>query len=73
MIIERLHIRLLRLPLVRHFETSFARSYDRHFLLVRLEGTRATVVPIGEDGQPLSVSGPGGEPVSATTLLDATS
>ena len=38
-----------------------------------LEGTRATVVPIGEDGQPLSVSGPGGEPVSATTLLDATS
>jgi O-succinylbenzoate synthase len=37
-IIERLHIRLLRLPLVRHFETSFARSYDRQFLLVRLDG-----------------------------------
>ena len=38
MIIERLHIRLLRLPLVRYFETSFARAYDRQFLLVRLEG-----------------------------------
>jgi hypothetical protein len=44
-----------------------------HFLLVRVEGTRATVVPLGEDGQPLRVSGPGGEPVSATTLLEATS
>ena len=38
MIIERLQIRLLRLPLVRHFETSFSRSYDRQFLLVRLDG-----------------------------------
>jgi O-succinylbenzoate synthase len=37
-IIERLQIRLLRLPLVRHFETSFSRSYDRQFLLVRLDG-----------------------------------
>jgi O-succinylbenzoate synthase len=36
--IERLEIRLLRLPLVRHFETSFGRSYDRQFLLVRVEG-----------------------------------
>jgi O-succinylbenzoate synthase len=36
--IERLELRLLRLPLVRHFETSFGRSYDRRFLLVRIEG-----------------------------------
>ena len=35
--IERLELRLLRLPLVRHFETSFGRSYDRTFLLVRVE------------------------------------
>jgi O-succinylbenzoate synthase len=35
--IERLDLRLLRLPLVRHFETSFGRSYDRSFLVVRLE------------------------------------
>lgn len=36
--IERLELRLLRLPLVRFFETSFGRSYDRTFLLVRLDG-----------------------------------
>jgi len=36
--IDRLEIRLLRLPLVRHFETSFGRSYDRLFLLVRVDG-----------------------------------
>ena len=36
--VERLEIRLLRLPLVRHFETSFGRSYDRLFLLVRVDG-----------------------------------
>jgi O-succinylbenzoate synthase len=36
--IERIDLRLLRLPLVRHFETSFGRSYDRAFVLVRLEG-----------------------------------
>lgn len=36
--IDRLELRLLRLPLVRYFETSFGRSYDRAFLLVRLEG-----------------------------------
>ena len=34
--IERLEIRLLRLPLVRFFETSFGRIYDRPFLLVTL-------------------------------------
>jgi o-succinylbenzoate synthase len=33
--IDRLELRLLRLPLVHHFETSFGRSYDRSFVLVR--------------------------------------
>jgi len=36
--IDRLHLRLCKLPLVSFFETSFGRSYDREFLLVRLEG-----------------------------------
>jgi o-succinylbenzoate synthase len=36
--IERLELRLCRLPLVSFFETSFGRSYDRTFLLARLEG-----------------------------------
>ncbi len=36
--IDRLDLRLCRLPLVSFFETSFGRSYDRTFLLVRLEG-----------------------------------
>ena len=36
--IDRFEFRLLRLPLVRHFETSFGRSYDRHFVLVRADG-----------------------------------
>jgi len=36
--IDRLELRLCRLPLVSFFETSFGRSYDRTFLLVRLEG-----------------------------------
>jgi O-succinylbenzoate synthase len=35
--IERLELRLLRLPLVRFFETSFGRVHDRTFLLVRVE------------------------------------
>jgi O-succinylbenzoate synthase len=34
--IDRLELRLLRLPLVRAFETSFGRSDDRTFLLVTL-------------------------------------
>lgn len=34
--IDGLEIRLLRLPLVRFFETSFGRIYDRPFLLVTL-------------------------------------
>jgi O-succinylbenzoate synthase len=36
--IDRLELRLCRLPLVSFFETSFGRSDDRSFLLVRLEG-----------------------------------
>jgi o-succinylbenzoate synthase len=36
--IDRLELRLCRLPLVSFFETSFGRSYDRSFLLVRLDG-----------------------------------
>jgi O-succinylbenzoate synthase len=39
--IDRLELRLCRLPLVSFFETSFGRSYDRTFLLVRLEGDGA--------------------------------
>jgi O-succinylbenzoate synthase len=36
--IERLTLRLLRLPLVAFFETSFGRIYDRAFILVSLDG-----------------------------------
>ena len=36
--IDRLDLRLCRLPLVSFFETSFGRSYDRTFLLTRVEG-----------------------------------
>jgi O-succinylbenzoate synthase len=38
MFIDRLELRLCRLPLVTFFETSFGRSYDRTFLLARVEG-----------------------------------
>ena len=36
--IERLHLRLIRLPLVAFFETSFERVYDKTFILVGVEG-----------------------------------
>ena len=36
--IDRLELRLLRLPLVHFFETSFGRIHDKHFLLVTVEG-----------------------------------
>ncbi len=36
--IDRLELRLVRLPLVNFFETSFGRVYDRTFLVVRLDG-----------------------------------
>lgn len=39
--IERIELRLLRLPLVHFFETSFGRSYDRAFLLVIVDGEGA--------------------------------
>ena len=35
--IERIELRLLRLPLVRFFETSFGRIFDRAFVLVTLD------------------------------------
>jgi O-succinylbenzoate synthase len=40
--IERLELRLLKLPLVHFFETSFGRIDDKHFILVRLDGEGAT-------------------------------
>jgi len=36
--IDRLELRLLTLPLVNFFETSFARVHDKHFLIVRVDG-----------------------------------
>lgn len=35
--IERIELRVVRLPLVRHFETSFGRVHHRTFLLTRLD------------------------------------
>jgi O-succinylbenzoate synthase len=40
--IERLELRLVKLPLVHFFETSFGRIDDKHFILVRVEGDGAT-------------------------------
>jgi O-succinylbenzoate synthase len=39
--IERLELRLLKLPLVHFFETSFDRIYDKQFIVVRVEGDGA--------------------------------
>jgi O-succinylbenzoate synthase len=36
--IDRLRLRLIRLPLVAFFETSFSRVYDKTFILVSLDG-----------------------------------
>jgi hypothetical protein len=41
-----------------------------HFLLVSVSGRRATVTPIGDDGEPLRVVSPTGEPVTATTVIE---
>jgi O-succinylbenzoate synthase len=41
-VIERLELRVLRMPLVRFFETSFGRVYDRTFMLIRLDGGGVT-------------------------------
>jgi len=40
--IDRLELRLLRLPLVHFFETSFGRVHDRTFVLVSVDGDGAT-------------------------------
>jgi o-succinylbenzoate synthase len=40
--IERLELRLLKLPLVHFFETSFGRVDDKHFILVRVDGEGVT-------------------------------
>ncbi len=40
--IERLELRLLKLPLVHFFETSFGRIDEKHFLLVRVDGEGAS-------------------------------
>ena len=46
MLIERIELRLLRLPLVHFFETSFGRVHDRTFILVSVHGEGA--VGLGE-------------------------
>jgi O-succinylbenzoate synthase len=40
--IERLELRLLKLPLVHFFETSFGRIHEKHFIIVRAEGDGAS-------------------------------
>jgi o-succinylbenzoate synthase len=51
--IDRIELRLLRLPLVRFFETSFGRVHEREFVLVTVE--EAGAAGVGEcvaDGNP---------------------
>jgi O-succinylbenzoate synthase len=40
--IDRLELRLLKLPLVHFFETSFGRIDEKHFILVRVDGNGAS-------------------------------
>ncbi len=40
--IERVELRLLKLPLVHFFETSFGRVHDKEFILVRVDGDGAS-------------------------------
>ena len=47
--IDKIELFLCRLPLVHFFETSFGRSYDRTFVLIRVEGE-------GEEGWGESVA-----------------
>jgi O-succinylbenzoate synthase len=42
--IDRIELRLLRLPLVRFFETSFGRVHEREFLVVTVDGDGASGV-----------------------------
>jgi hypothetical protein len=41
-----------------------------HFLLVRIDGTRAGVTAVGEDGRPLPALDPSGHPVTAHTVVE---
>ena len=41
--IEKIELFLCRLPLVHFFETSLGRSYDRTFVLVRVEGDTRSI------------------------------
>ena len=43
-----------------------------HFLLVRIDGLGAEVVPIGEGGEALATVDPAGQPVPAATAIGAT-
>ena len=43
--IEKIELFLCRLPLVHFFETSFGRSYDRTFVLIRVEGYDVRISP----------------------------
>ena len=45
--IERIELRLLRLPLVRFFETSFGRIHERPFILVVVEGDGPPAFHVG--------------------------
>ena len=42
-----------------------------HFLLGRIDGARAEVVPIGDDGAPLATVGPDGATKAPTTVVTA--
>jgi tartrate-resistant acid phosphatase type 5 len=57
--------------------TKFSEAYtvkwasSVHFLLVRIDGARAEVVPVGEDGRPLGTVDPSGQAVPSATTLAA--
>jgi hypothetical protein len=42
-----------------------------HFLRVRVDGTQAQVVPIGDDGAPLATVDPDGATTAPTTVVMA--
>ena len=66
--IERLRFRVVRLPLVAFFETSFGRIYDRTFVIVQADGDGAEFAKAGVTiaARPLSVA-PEGERVVVAT------
>jgi hypothetical protein len=41
-----------------------------HFLLIHIAGSRASVIPVGDDGRPLEVRGANGTKVDAVTTID---